>query len=459
MFPRLDQLSALLSVIRDPKRNREDVVSFQNRQLRSLVTHAYENVPYYRRLFDRNGVKPRDIQTVADLPAIPITSKRDLQSLPVDEVVARGANPKSLISHTTSGSSGEPITVRRTWLEHTVFILLRRSAATHGAGLRTRDRKASIVLIRPTHHRDRRLALRIARSLRLPWNVAINCLLPPTEIVRRLRHFHPDVLTGFPGVISRVSQIISDSDRMIIRPRLVVVGGETLTPLMRTQITEAFSAPVFDFYASYEFGLIAWECRETGNLHTSDDTVIVEVLKNGRAAAPGERGELVGTNLRAFAMPFIRYRLGDIVTKGLEACQCGLPFSTIRTIQGRMLDYFPLPGGRVIHPYEISLLFLDSAPWMRQYQLSQEREDYIVMRVVAFSTPKPEEVGRLVETVKARLGPGVEFKVIFVPEIELEPSGKFRVSRSFVKSAYDGINWDQPETDRARAVTHADEPG
>jgi phenylacetate-CoA ligase len=459
MFPRFDQLSALLSLIRDPKLEREEIVSFQNRQLRRLVTHAYESVPYYRRLFDNNGINPSDIQTVADLPEVPITSKKDIQSLPVEEVVARGVNPKNLISHRTSGSSGEPITVRRTWLEHTIFILFRRRAAIHGPGLRIRDRKASIVLIRPSHQSDRQLALRIVRSLGLPWNMQIDCLLPPAEILSRLRRFHPDALTGFPGAISRVSQIMSDSDRMKIRPRLVVVGGETLTPLMRTQISEAFSAPVFDFYASYEFGLIAWECRETGHLHTSDDTVIVEVLKDGRAAAPGERGELVGTNLLAFAMPFIRYKLGDMVTEGLEICRCGLPFSTILNVQGRMLDYFPLTGGRMIHPYEISLLFLDSASWMRQYQLTQEREDYIVMRLVPSSAPKPEELGRLVEAVMARVGPGVEFKVIFVPEIELEASGKFRVSRSLVKSAYDGIDWDQPKTDRPLSnVAHADEP-
>jgi phenylacetate-CoA ligase len=211
---------------------------------------------------------------------------------------------------------------------------------------------------------------------------------------------------------------------------------------MRRQITKAFKAPVFEAYTSREFGVIAWECKETGELHTSDDSVIVEVLKDGRPGAKGERGEVVGTSLHSFAMPFIRYSLGDIVTKGSETCRCGQPFSAIRGIQGRMIDYFPLPGGRMIHPYEIVLALLQEAPWIRQYQLIQEREDRIALRVVPSITPTPQELARLKEAVSKLLGRDVEFRVVLVPEIQLEPNGKFRVSRSFVKSAYDGIDWE-----------------
>ena len=82
---------------------------------------------------------------------------------------------------------------------------------------------------------------------------------------------------------------------------------------MRRHITETFAAPVFNLYASNEFNVIAWECQETGELHTCDDGVIIEVLKDGRPAAAGERGEVVGTNLHSFAMPLIRFRLGDII--------------------------------------------------------------------------------------------------------------------------------------------------
>jgi hypothetical protein len=108
-----------------------------------------------------------------------------------------------------------------------------------------------------------------------------------------------------------------------------------------------------------------------------------------------------------------------------------------------MLDYFPLPGGRIIHPYELTLFIVkDAIPWVRQYQLTQESENLIILRLVPSSAPTPEELAQLHNSVTAVLGQGIEFQVILVPEIELEPNGKFRVSRSLVKSDYDGIDWE-----------------
>ena len=459
MISGLNRLETMYSLLRHPHVAREEIVAFQNSQLRRLIIHAYNNVPYYRRLFDQNGLKPGDIRSIADLSIIPLTSKKDLQSLSVEEVVARGVDPEHLISHRTSGSSGEPFTILRTWLEERLLGAL-RLRALHCLGLRVRDRTASIALVRPTHPHDNQLPLRILQALGLYRKLQIDCLLPPENIVRALRHFRPDVLTGFSGVISYLSQIMNDNDSQVIRPRFLVVGAEVLTPLMRHQLTKAFETPVFEVYGSHEFNLVASECKETGELHTCDDFMIVEVLKDGRPAATGERGEVVGTSLHSFAMPFIRYQLGDIVTKGFETCRCGQPFSTIRTVQGRMLDYFPLPGGRMMHPYEITgTHLLGAVSWIRQYQLIQEQVDRVILWVVPNTTPTNQELVQLEKSVTAILGQDVEFRVTLVPEIILEPNGKFRVSRSLVKSAYDGIDWDHPYTAVPQSAgRHDDEP-
>lgn len=149
MTPRLNPLSTLRALRRHPHVAREEILAFQNKQLRRLVAHAYENVPYYRRLFARNGLKPQDIHSVADLPAIPITAKKDLQALPVEEVVARGVDASRLITRRTSGSSGEPFTIRRTWLEDRLLYQFRRRAV-QDFGWRSTDRTANVVLVGPT---------------------------------------------------------------------------------------------------------------------------------------------------------------------------------------------------------------------------------------------------------------------------------------------------------------------
>jgi phenylacetate-CoA ligase len=440
MIPHLNQISSLPSPLRHPRATREEIIAFQNKQLRRLVTHAYQRVPYYNKLFRRVGVEPRDIRTVSDLSAIPITSRKDLQALPADEVVARSLDPNHLIDHTTSGSSGEPLTIRRTWLEERLLGLL-RLRALHSFGLRLSDRRVQVVLARSTHARDVQLPLRILQSAGLYRVTKIDCLQAPEEIARRLRNIRPDVVTGFSGALARVAQTILSDDARDIHPRFVSVGGETLTASMRSHMTEAFRAPVFELYGSHEFNLLAWQCKETNEFHTCDDGMILEVIKDGGPAGVGEQGEVVGTGLHSFAMPFIRYRLGDLVIKGSTICACGQPFSTIRAIQGRMIDYFPLPGGRLLHPYQIVVLMQEEAPWIREYRLIQEREDRVILQLVPFAAPPASELSRLRESIAALLGKDVAFQVDLFSHIPLEANGKFRISRSLVSSVYERVDY------------------
>lgn len=112
-----------------------------------------------------------------------------------------------------------------------------------------------------------------------------------------------------------------------------------------------------------------------------------------------------------------------------------------------MIDYFPLPDGRLIHPYEIIAKVQNVAPQqIRQYQLLQERKDRIVMRVIPIDTFPPNklakiELARIEKEIKCLVGLNVELCMRPVDEIDFERSGKFRVSRSLVRSDYNDIYW------------------
>ncbi len=434
-----DLVGILYSILRFRRVGREAILEFQNRHLRRLLAHAYRNVPYYRRLFERSGIAPEDIRSVADLQAIPITSKADLRAVPVQDTLARGVNPRRLIAFRTSGSSGEPFVIRRTGFEERLQDLY-WIRATHYFGHRARDRVASLRIFQEG---DRRIRHALRRRL------CVDCYIPPEKIVQILRRHRPDSLGGYPGTLSLVAEVIARDGCRDIRPRLVIAGAEVLTRRMREQITEAFGARVYNWYGSREFNCIGWECKETGEFHTCDDNVIVEILKDGRPARPGESGELVGTALHSFAMPFIRYRLADVVTSGSETCACGEPFSTIRDVQGRMIDRFVLPAGRFLHPGEIIKAMSDGHPWIGRYQIFQERKDRIVLRVVPRVEPTREEILRAEAALKAIVGPDVESQVILVPEIELGASGKFRIARSLVSACRDGSDREDESADQA----------
>jgi phenylacetate-coenzyme A ligase PaaK-like adenylate-forming protein len=86
--------------------------------------------------------------------------------------------------------------------------------------------------------------------------------------------------------------------------------------------------------------------------------MILEVLRDdGRPALPGEEGEVVGTALHSWIAPLIRFRMGDLVTRGAGPCSCGASNSVLTRVQGRVADRFFLPSGRSIHPRRRSRVF------------------------------------------------------------------------------------------------------
>jgi phenylacetate-CoA ligase len=294
------------------------------------------------------------------------------------------------------------------------------------------DRLAALVYCRDDLPRrlQRRERLRNASGI-LP-KLTLNMCQPLEKTLADLRRYRPDFLGGYPGVLLRLAQMADRRHRRAIRPRVIWVGGEVLTDQMRRGISDVFGGRVYNCYASEEFKLVGWECTETGELHVLDDNVIVEVLRDGRPCAPGERGEIVVTGLRSYAMPFIRYRLGDVVTMGSPACACGRPYSTIREIQGRTLDYFTMPDGRLLHPYDIIRPIHSTSDWIWRHQLVQERRDRIVLQAVPRGRPRQDAVQRIEQSVKAVLGPDVEFTVTLVNRLDPDAGGKLRYARSLV---------------------------
>ena len=127
-------------------------------------------------------------------------------------------------------------------------------------------------------------------------------------------------------------------------------------------------------------------------------------------AAPGESGEVVVTNLHAYASPYLRYELGDRAVAGDPVCRCGAPFATIRGVQGRTMDALVLADGRVMHHWELIPMTFWDMPWHRQYQLVQESRDRFVLRLVADGEPPAGDLEHLCHAVTREAGTRVELQ-------------------------------------------------
>jgi len=437
LFPRLFEpalgRSLPLDILRRcrPHATPESTSARQMDRLRSLLRTARDNVPYYRRLLMQAGVDPSSFKSPGDLRRIPVTTKRDIRRHPSADFLSRRSRQGDLLRFQTSGATGIPLTVYQSRYENLLLLLIKARTLMF-LGLRLRDK---MIRIRRRAYERRPAAWRFLQSLGLLCLEAVDSETPE-RIADSLRGKRADVLMGYTGSLARAGRILSAEGDMTLRPRFLVGGSETMTPFLRAQIEGAFGAPVRDTYICQETGMIAWECPASGLYHVAEDSLIVELLKDGAPCGPGETGEVVVTNLLCRSMPFIRYNLEDLATLASRDCPCGRRGLSFKKIMGKRQDYFRLADGKEFNPWDISGLWMGRAPWILQFELVQEQADSVVMRIVPTRTPPPEEVDMLADESRRLLGRGADFRVEFVHRIEAGAGGKFHVHRSLVRSIH-----------------------
>jgi phenylacetate-CoA ligase len=405
------------------------LAEYQMVRLRAIVRHAYEAVPYYHELFDKVGIRPADFRSLADLSHLPITTKATLQGLPAEAILARGLDPRTLVTEHTSGSTGRPFTVQHTQSDH-----IRKSAvylrAYREAGLRFTDQQVFLTEECGRSERRRWLqALGVGRRTYVPVFDSLDSQL------EQLWRLQPDFLLGFPSALRQVAEAIEIRGEPRMRPRVVCTSAEVLDRDTRRVIESAFGLPVVDLYSSAEFGNIAWQCRYSGAMHVNADSLIVEVVRqDGTQAAPGQIGTLVCTAFGSHAMPFIRYAIGDLGMLTNGSCECGCAFPLLGTIEGRTVDQIRQSDGLVISPYQFTCS-LELVQGVAQYQVVQETLEQLTVRLVPGRGFGPAATDEVLARCHAILGEGTAVTVQVVDSIPREPSGKFRVVRSKVWEA------------------------
>jgi phenylacetate-CoA ligase len=290
-------------------------------------------------------------------------------------------------------------------------------------GNRPWDRRATIAL---AHEPDPTSPRRHYRRFGIYPMEHVDIQMPARQILDQLGRLRPAILVTTPSTIAWLAGELTPSDKAKIRPRVVATWGETVTQEMRQQTEEGFGVAITDCYLSHEMRIMAVQCPSTGLYHVHDRTVLLEVLKNGRPAVPGEQGEVVGTALFSYAMPFLRYRQGDLATVGPSPCPCGKAARTLAHIDGRELDRVALPNGGSLHIYSLLTPVVQHTVWVRRYQFRQEAAGRLRLLIVPSVSPAPEQVRAVEAAVRAQLeAGGIDLEVDLVEEIPPSPTGKY----------------------------------
>jgi phenylacetate-CoA ligase len=402
---------------------RAKILSDQNEALLRFVHYAYNHVPYYRRIMDERGVKPQDVQSVADLSRLPYLTKADLRTH-ANELLAT-PKPAHTVAMTTGGSTGAPVSVLTTMAYHG-FADAARLRAHSWFGLDPGARElvlwgSPIELGRQSHWREVRDRFLNSRLISA-FDLSDGALAGYAKLIHRYR---PKKLYGYASALAYLGAYLTKTGHAIDSdwPTAVFTTAEPLLPHQRKAIQAGFHCDVAVEYGSRDAGLIAHECP-AGRLHMNAERIIVEIAEDAQFGTPG-KGEIVVTNLLSTAMPLIRYRTGDIGQLETSECICGRGLPLLSYVEGRRTDFLVTPSGRVLHALAI-IYPIRETPGIVEFQVFQATLRQIVIRVVTDSAFSDVACKSLAKKASLALGGEVSVEIDQVTTIPRLPSGKFR---------------------------------
>ncbi len=344
-------------------RSPEDLTELQEELLRTAVANAYENVPFYRRVWDEKEFDPACFRGLGDLVRMPIVGGRELkEAAKQGEFLARGVKLSRCVKFPTSGWSGAPLEIWRSPLEQRLW---------RAAGLRVlfehgfRWRDATVQFDAPPARPHFLQRLGISRTTWIPST------LPIDQELDTFIEASANVVVGTPTVLRRVCGALETTRRKWTQPRIVFCQGEVLDAETRRTVKRVLGADPLSLYGLTELGYVAWQCEERHWMHVNADLFLVEVLRDGRPASPGELGTIVVTDLRGRSMPLLRYDTGDLAIAAAGKCPCARRLPVLGTIEGRAQASALLADGRIVTTRAIVDHLAGSLP-LDEYRLHQE---------------------------------------------------------------------------------------
>lgn len=407
--------------------SREDLEALQLERLQALVKRVYQKIPFYKESFDKAGVNPEDIKSLADLTKLPFTVKQDM----------RDAYPFGLFAvprkdvvrvHCSSGTTGTATVVGYTQkdLENWGDCFAR---ALYGAGCGP----------------DSTLQIAYGYGLFTGGLGAHNggeragCTVLPMSTgntkrqVRLMKDFDVDCLCCTPSYALNIAEVAQEEgyDVHEFPIHAGILGAEPCLEATRAEIEQKMGIQVYDIYGLSEVmgPGVACECEKQHGLHVCEDQFIIEILdpKTLQPVPDGEWGEVVFTTLCKECSPLVRYRTRDISRILVGECECGRTFRRMDRIAGRTDDMMILRGVNVF-PSQIEeeiVSFPEIAP---QYQLiltTKGTLDHAELRVETVPEFPFDEIRRLEKlkkdlqkALKENLQIAVDVKIVEPKTIE-----------------------------------------
>ena len=437
-FPAFPQRSAaeLLAALAQLEQSQwwapERLKQVQKEQLGNLLSHAMQNVPYYRDRLNDAGFTQQKIAGLGwsdslwqALPTLKRQQVQDLGERLQSQKMPKGHGKRFMMQ--SSGSTGRPVQVLGSGLTRFYWdVSTLRDNSWH-----QHDFMQRFAAIRPD-----RLDTGVDRNLCRDWGRPVNMIYPsvPTLVInsrvdvhqqlRWLEEYQPVYLLSLPSNLRELLRVSKEEGFRIPSLQQVRCFGETVPSRLRDSVREVWGVGLTDMYSSTEVGYMALQCPDHEHYHIQSETMYVEVLDdNDQPCKPGEIGRVVVTPLHNFAMPLIRYEVGDYAEVG-EPCSCGRGLPVLKRIVGRTRNMVRTPEGKCYWPSFPVVKLLKIAP-IRQLQLRQVSLDTIDVSLAMDGELTADQKEQLVQRLQGSLNYPFNITFTIVDSIAVQKNGKY----------------------------------
>jgi len=432
-------LSTLFAWEHTERWSRSQIEEHQFKQLTVLLNWARQHVPFYADALNDLSSEYLDGDVWRTLPVL---SKKHIQQNHSELKAMRiPSGHGQLETKATSGSTGTPIKVD--WTDLTTFlwhVAIQRDHQWH-----QRDFSATLASIRHVRFDVDDETAYPPHGMQLPnWGATVaECFdtglahvlsihSSAEEQANWLKKTNADYFQTYPSNLQKLCDFYRDEAQTAPQFRAIRTISEVLDPQTRLDAMAVFNAPVQDVYSTTEVGYIAIQCPKHEHLHVQSETLYVEVInEHGQPCAPGEIGRVLVTPLHNFAMPLIRYDIGDYAEVG-EPCDCGRNSLVLNRVLGRSRNLLTFPDGRTDWPVFQDSKFRDIAP-VSQFQFTQTSVHDIELSLVTERKFTAAECKQLSAFVTNSLGYPFHLKLDFVDTINRSVGGKYEDFISLIR--------------------------
>ena len=383
-------------------------------KIKKILVHSYNNVPYFKRLFDNNNINLTTINSLKDFKRIPITLKNDIVSNQ-SKFLSRNSPKFNPIKGNTGGTTGSSLkyyldSEYYNWLKEVQFhSFLKRHDFIVG-----RDRH--IVLRGTVLSPDKLKIDKMWREDSFRKILYFSSYHLTNEVMdlyyKKMVQWRPKFVRAYPSSIFFMAKYMIRKN-LKYKLKGVFCSSESVLDSHRNAVENAFDCKIFDHYGHGEPGCYAAGQCVYGNYHIPSDDVYMELTDNG---------QIVETCLSNFSMPFIRYNIEDTADSINYGCKCGLGSPFFSKIYGRDDEKIITPSGRNIGRLDQIVIGTN----IRKAQIVQNDIFELIIKIVKGNNFSFKDEEKLMKNVLSRVGSSISIKLEYVKDIPLTKSGKFR---------------------------------